>query len=143
MNTYNDFDTIFSNLVQRFIDKAEPDPLNLRDFAAQKNLLPVLYDWSGVFTINSNSDIIAFDFKDLDPPKLDLEHPKFITDPRIRNMAIFQGSKKYFELGKLIPEKPVDAQICPHCQGTGIESTSAKMKVQNIICYCGGLGWIP
>jgi hypothetical protein len=63
-------------------------------------------------------------------------------DLRIRNIALFQGSKKYPDLEVLI-EKPHDAHVCEYCQGTGVSPFAEKLSTDAIVCYCGGLGWIP
>jgi len=46
------------------------------------------------------------------------------------------------ELEGLI-EKLADARVCPYCRGTGIDTYAEKLKTDAIVCYCGGLGWIP
>jgi len=48
-----------------------------------------------------------------------------------------QGVKKYPELAALIPARPEEARDCDSCRGTGrIEA------LPQIICRCGGVGWI-
>lgn len=88
-----------------------------------------------MYTINTNGDVISFLWDDT-------LHGQIEFDPRIRNIALFQGSKKYPELKCLI-ERPDDATVCPHCGGTGMDPYAEKLKTDAIICYCGGLGWIP
>jgi hypothetical protein len=56
---------------------------------------------------------------------------------------LFQGSRKYPELAVLIPARPHDAPDCHFCKGTGREPMSEQLKLENIVCYCGGLGWLP
>lgn len=70
--------------------------------------------------INSAGDILSIVWDDS-------EHPQVESDPRIRNVALFQGAKK-----------------CPRCGGgTGVDPYATKLHLDNIVCYCGGLGWIP
>ena len=62
-----------------------------------------------------------------------------------RNLVLFQGAKKYPELSELVPSRPPDAEDCSHCNGTGIEPMNEKpgLDEERIVCYCGGLGWLP
>lgn len=89
----------------------------------------------GVFTVDVNGEIRSFLWDDT-------LHGQVEFDPRIRNLALFQGSRIYPELGALI-EKPEDARVCPHCEGTGMDSYAERLNTDAIVCYCGGLGWIP
>lgn len=126
---------LIDRLIQDYITDATPDPHNLRQLAAEKKVLPLLLDFGGMCAINSDGDILTFIWDDTERPQLE-------SDPRIRNIALFQGSKKYPELTGLIV-KPDDARVCSSCGGSGIEPYSAKLNIDNIVCYCGGLGWLP
>jgi hypothetical protein len=129
-------------LMEDFIRESTPDPLNLRRLASEAQVLPLFIDMGGVFAINTKGDIISFPL-DGEPLQVEEKLPKIEIDPRIRNIALYQGSKKYPELKNLIPLKPDNAQVCPHCGGSGIDPYAAKLNTDKIICYCGGLGWIP
>lgn len=113
-------------------DSATPE---LRKLVDEERVLPICSDMGGVFTVDVNGEVRSFLWDDT-------LHGKVEFDPRIRNSALFQGSKKYPELASLI-EKPEDARVCPHCGGTGIDAYAQKLNTDAIICYCGGLGWIP
>ncbi|MDQ1639481.1 MAG: hypothetical protein QOF62_2820 [Pyrinomonadaceae bacterium] len=134
--------------IEGFIAETSPDPLKLREFAAAEKVLPLIWDWGGVFTITPNGEIISFPFslaandKIVAFPLDESEEPRVESDLRLRNNALFGGSKKYHELKELIV-KPDNAQVCPHCGGTGRESYAEKYNIDGIVCYCGGLGWIP
>lgn len=151
MNISSDLSTRIAKLIQSYIAESTPDPPNLRQLAADKQVLPLSWDFGGVFTINvsgdiisfpfslnDNGDTVAFSFNDFD----DAEQPRVESDLRIRNIALFRGSKKYPELANLIV-KPDDARVCPSCGGSGIEPYAAQRNLDNVVCYCGGLGWIP
>ena len=135
MNISSDLSTRITKLIQDYITEPIPDPNNLRQLAAEKKVLPLTWDSGGVFTVNDKGDIISFLWDDWGEPQVE-------TDPRICNIALFQGSKKYPELKDLIV-KPDTARVCPGCGGTGIEPYAAKLNTNAIVCYCGGLGWIP
>jgi hypothetical protein len=120
-------------ILKQFLADSSPDPLSLRKLAAEIQALPLVADMGGCYAIRCNGDIVSFAWDS--PGELRLEE-----DPRIRNMAIFQGSKKHPALRALVPPRPADARDCPHCGGRG--ALPAPMP-ENVICYCGGLGWVP
>jgi hypothetical protein len=136
MSISKELSTRITDLIQKSISEFTSDPLNIRQLVAEEKVLPLFWDMGGVFAINANGDILSFLWDDT-------LHPQVEYDPRIRNIVLFQGSKKYPELKDLAPVKPDNAQVCPSCRGTGIEPTATKLNVDNIICYCGGLGWVP
>ena len=149
MNVTNDLSIRINKLIQDYIRDSTPDPLNLRQLAAEKRVLPLIWDWGGVFAINASGDILSFPFS-LNASGDAVAFPfdnadqdsRLESDLRIRNNTLFGGSKKYPELKELIV-KPDNAQICPSCGGTGVDQYAEKLKTDAIVCYCGGLGWIP
>jgi hypothetical protein len=63
-------------------------------------------------------------------------------EERLINLAFYQGALRYPYLRRLIPNRPLSARVCPHCEGRGkIELEGIDPNV--IVCYCGGLGWLP
>lgn len=110
-------------------------PPELQRLVAQENVLPLYGDMGGVLTIAADGEIRSFLWDDT-------LHGQIEFDPRIQNVALFQGSKKYPELEVLI-EKPPDAQVCSYCQGSGIAPFAEELGKESIVCYCGGLGWVP
>lgn len=136
MKITNTFSMMISQLLNNFLVESKPDQRGLYRIAVRTNVLPLYVEMGGVYAINVDGDIFSFSWDNLDLPREE-------TDPRIRNIVLFQGSKKYPELRDLIPERPDDAPICPHCHGTGIDSFSTLNNIEGIVCFCGGLGWIP
>lgn len=135
--------TISSKLKQQiearlneFLNSTEPDELDLRRISDELNALPLLLDMGGCFAIRPDGEIISFGWDE--EKKYEVE-----KDQRVRNIALFAGSKKYPELKELIPPRTQEDRDCPHCEGTGTLAINAELGVENIICYCGGLGWIP
>jgi hypothetical protein len=124
-----------AQLIENYAVEHGSDPPELRQLVNQEQVLPLFRSMADVVTINASGDVISFLWDNSLHGQLEL-------DPRIRNTALFQGSKKYPELASLI-EKPDDARVCPHCGGTGIDSFAEKLNTDAIVCYCGGLGWIP
>jgi hypothetical protein len=52
---------------------------------------------------------------------------------------IVMAGDTFIAVAEVILTRPIDAASCPQCQGKG-EFTG---PVENVICYCGGLGWLP
>ena len=125
---------------------ANPEPyligsengFDLRGLAAELNALPMFLDFGGCYAIRVDGEIVSFVWDE--PYSLKPEN-----DPRIRNLVLFQGARKYPELDELVPKRPPEAEDCSHCGGTGIEPMNEKLGFDEemIICYCGGLGWLP
>jgi hypothetical protein len=110
--------------LKQFLADSSPDPMSLRKIAAEIQALPLVLDMGGCFAIRCNGDIVSFSWDT--PCDVRIEE-----DPRIRNRALFQGSKKYASLQCLVPPRPADAPKCPHCHGTG----RLPEPMQNVICY--------
>src|SRR5215510_6818358 len=130
--------------IRKFVADPEPDlahsdePYDLRKLAAELELLPAMRDLGGCFAIRADGQIFSFlwDF----PYPLRPE-----VHPRIINIVLYQASLRYPELSELKPQKPPDAQTCSQCKGTGdpLFGTDLENKYDNIVCYCGNLGWLP
>lgn len=131
----NELSARIAELIEGYAITGESATPELRKLVEQEKVLPICSDMGGIFTVNVQGQVQSFLWDDT-------LHGNVEYDPRIRNAALFQGSKKYPELASLI-EKPDDARVCPHCGGTGINSFAEKLDTDAIVCYCGGLGWIP
>jgi len=125
-----------------FIVAAEPytigfePPLDLRALAGELGLLPALLDMGGCLGLLKNGEVASFLWDE--PATLRLE-----SDPRIRNLAYFQTSLKYPVLAPLVSQRPIDALTCSHCSGSGKWLGLNAKWADRIVCYCGGLGWLP
>lgn len=132
---------LIENRLKEFLNSTEPDPLNLRSVAANLNALPLLLDIGGCYAIRPGGEIVTFAWDD--EKNFEIEH-----DRRIRNIALFQGSKKYPELNELIPARSAHDLDCSHCKGTGRNPVYEQLGIEGganspILCWCGGLGWVP
>lgn len=111
-------------------------PLNLRTLASELRFLPVMLDGGGCVGLLLSGEAASFLWNE----------PRFLRaelDPRIRNMTRFQASLKYPALASLAPIRPIDAKTCEPCGGTG-QCLELPLKfAEHLICYCGGLGWLP
>lgn len=123
--------------VNEYVSDTAPDPQNLRSLAAAREVLPLFCDFGGCLAIRPDGEIVSLCWDAMDNLRIE-------GDARIRNIALFQGSQKYPELRTLIPPRLPESQDCPHCDGTGIETTAKQVGLEDsIVCYCGGLGWLP
>ena len=118
--------------IKQLIDSPHlPDPL-LRKVASDLQVLPIFTESGGWFGLNLNGDVISASWDA--PYQVRVEY-----DPRIQNLALYNGLKNYPELSELMPVRSAEDVTCPNCNGTGIHPLSEI----GIGCYCGGLGWLP
>ena len=128
--------------LEAYVNNPEPDlvnfdpPLNMRKLAAELNLLPVLRDMGGCYGLRPNGEIFSFVWDE--PYQLRIER-----DVRIQNLVLFQGAKSFPDLAEMVPARPPDARECEFCKGTGRADGLSAELAESVLCYCGGLGWVP
>ena len=112
--------------------------INLRKIAAELNVLPLYLDWSGAFGIRSNGEFFSFSYEKPYEIKTDYNQREI-------NGILFRGSKKYPELHEIMPLRTTNSIECSSCNGTGIDPMNEKIGFteERIVCFCGGLGWLP
>lgn len=120
--------------IKRYLADPNPQQPYLLGFVEHHQVLPLLVDWNGFFGLRPNGDILLI-LHDDRPVEVEL-----VEDSRIRRIALSQGTKKYAWVGELIPSRPSDAVACSGCGGSG--QIIIGGIVTEIICYCGGLGWL-
>lgn len=129
-------------LLQKYVSNPEPvwadaeKTINLREIAAKLKVLPLYLDWSGAFGIRPNGDFFSFIYNKPYGIKKDYNQREI-------NGVLFQGLKNYPELKELMPVRTSESIECNSCQGTGIAPLAEQLSISNLICYCGGLGWLP
>jgi len=111
-----------------------PDPLGLRALVAKFGALPLITDWGGCYAMQLDGEIVTYEWEE--PHRLAV-----LRDEQLRRTALFQGSRKYPELTPLVPARPSAATDCPSCGGTGVVVIKGQ-SLPNVICTCGGLGWV-
>src|SRR5262249_22927336 len=130
--------------LRKYLSDPEPkivfpaDPIDLRKLAAELNLLPAMLDMGGCYAVCPDGQIISFLWDS--PYDLRAEH-----DPRIINIVLHQASKQYPDLAELKPKRPPGARVCSICKGTGdaLFGMGLRKEYDNVVCYCGDLGWLP
>ena len=121
--------------LRAFLADTAPDPLGLRAVVEKFGSLPLILDMGGCYALRTDGEVVSFAWDE--PHGL-----MVVDDERLRNVALHQGSLKYPELKALVPSRPSGAIDCSSCGGTGTTSLGAR-SVASVICFCGGLGWIP
>jgi hypothetical protein len=103
------------------------------------NALPLLFDWGGFMALLQNGQVVWVPDDD-EPGEI-----RVVEEERVRNMGLFQGTKLHPDLQFLLPTRPSDAIECPDCRGTGKLTVpkGSEHLAEWIICFCGGLGWLP
>jgi hypothetical protein len=99
-------------------------------------LLPVWGDWVGSYALTPELDVVFsedFLLAEVDP----------VTDPRLRVITLYEASRRYPELAHLMPVRGPEDRTCPGCNGTGVVPNIPAEQRDKIICWCGGLGWVP
>ena len=104
--------------------------------AMRLGILPLSLDAGGVVGLKRDGSIVSVDWDD--PSE---EHP--IARARDKDVALIDGARRYEFSKSLLPARSPDARVCPECNGTGIHPLAAEAKVENVVCQCAGLGWIP
>ncbi|MEJ7848060.1 MAG: hypothetical protein WKF92_08240 [Pyrinomonadaceae bacterium] len=125
-------------LIQQFIHENHDSSAmkNLQNIAAKHDLLPLVFAWDPICIVPDGT-VISMIWDNLDDRKVE-------TDLRLVNMALFQGTRKYPQLENLRPIRSENDIECQYCGGTGVDPIAREInQTENIICYCGGLGWIP
>lgn len=136
MKAFVGFEEWHKSKLNEVCGESLPDPNGVNRVCREFDLLPLMFEMSGCYAIRANGEVVSFLYDDERDLRLE-------TDPRILNIALFQGSKRHPELATLVPPRPDDAIECSHCDGTGIEKMTASLGLDNFVCYCGGLGWLP
>ena len=122
--------------LRAFLADTSPDPLGLRAVVAKFGALPLITDMGGCYALRLDGEVVSFAWDE--PHGLAV-----VDDERLRNTALNQGSQRYPELAPLVPARPAEAIDCRSCGGTGIVAFEGRSLPNNVICFCGGLGWIP
>ena len=114
------------------------DPLGFegtwREAAVRAGFIPVYSDWESCFAITGDADVVHSDGS--------WDAPQRLTNSRFRHIVFAQASMRYPELSELRPVRQPEDPDCPSCGGTGLVRVG-DMVYDNMICECGGLGWIP
>jgi hypothetical protein len=110
-------------------------PDGLASIARQIGLLPVAWDMGGCFALAPTGEVVSWAWDEEDRRSLEL-------DALDRHRVLFQGAARYARLRPFLPARAADAQVCPGCKGSG-RPVGIPSSIENIVCTCGGAGWLP
>jgi hypothetical protein len=101
------------------------------------HVLPLWTDWVGCIALQPTGHLvfIAWD----DPDKVEALGAAGDQDRRMAHAARAQGSKRFPAIAGLAPVRDESARVCPSCGGSG----KLASVPDNIVCECGGVGWVP
>lgn len=129
---------------QEYISNPQPDwidsgkTIDLRKIAAELKVLPLYLDWSGAFGIQPDGEFFSFSYEKPYEIKTDYNQREI-------NGILFQGLKRHPSLQDLMPVRTDHSIECSDCKGTGIHPMNKTLGYteEKIVCFCGGLGWLP
>jgi hypothetical protein len=103
------------------------------------NALPLCFDWTAFMALRLDGQIAWIPYDD-EPGEVEV-----IKEERLRNLGLFRGIRLHPDLSFLMPSRPPNAIDCPDCRGTGKIAfpPSYKDLADSVLCYCGGIGWLP
>lgn len=128
--------SLFSRLF-RWHRPGSPASIEWEGAFRERGLLPVWADWVGAFGLTPDHDVVY------------IEHggradPQPVAEPHLRHVTLFNASRRYPDLARLAPERAPEDPTCPSCGGTGVvRQLDGRPAPDNIVCFCGGMGWLP
>lgn len=130
-----------ADAVRRHIDEVRQDwadhPFGVGDIASHHGLLPLSLDMGGFAALKSDGTVVVVVW-DEEPV---IEHP--VVSVKERDICLYVGSKRYPILARLLPERDPGSRVCPICEGTGKHPLAVQARIDNLLCSCGGFGWLP
>jgi hypothetical protein len=98
--------------------------------------LPLFLGWTETLGIRADGALVRWSTEGDWPGVREFDDRTWI------NIALVEGAKTYPQLQRLVPRRPPSATTCETCCGSGT-IRGPLGQVTEIICTCGGLGWIP
>jgi hypothetical protein len=120
--------------IARFPIERHPDLAYQEQYVAGYGALPLLIDWTCTIGITPDGALLEWS-TDNDNPWL-----KEVSDQRGARLALARGPRLFPGVAPLMPVRDPSAVDCPHCAGAGVTPLASKMP--NLVCFCGGLGWV-
>jgi hypothetical protein len=111
-------------------------PEGLPALAKRLGVLPLTWDMGGCLALRPTGEVVSWAWDQEEQVSLE-------RSARVRHVAMFQGAAKFVDLRPFLPVRPADAPICTSCSGTGIASGLPQELGEQVVCLCGGSGWLP
>jgi hypothetical protein len=104
---------------------------NWKDVARAAGYTPVFADWCFQYALDvAGQPIVSVDGSWRDG--------RVVRNPIWRNIILARASALHTELAHVRPVRGAEDPGCQSCKGTGV-----PLAGYDVICYCGGLGWLP
>jgi hypothetical protein len=122
-----------SAFIQERIDlfaKEVPEELRWQlPYVERHGALPLYIGWTETAAIRSDGEFVRWSTEEW-------ENAMELHEPTWTKIALVLGARRYPELARLIPSRPGLARDCEVCEGSG------RLPVADVICQCGGVGWV-
>jgi hypothetical protein len=112
-----------------------PDRRWLRPYVRDHRIFPLVIGWVETVGIAADGRICKFS---ADGEQRDYEGRREIDDRVMLIHALLVASRVVPQLESLRPIRPQDAVTCAACDGRGGYASHPE-----VICSCGGVGWVP
>jgi hypothetical protein len=127
--------TVLEAELARFL--AEPfGPPQAHTAAARHQVLPLFNDFMGCWALDMDGRLVFCAWGAIETVAPVSDHP---VDAAGSNAALALGSRHFPALAAIRPARPSDAVTCTTCDGSG----RLAEWPENVVCACGGLGWLP
>jgi hypothetical protein len=121
--------------VERFdLEAADGERRYLSALVRAHKALPLYSGWTETIAIHEDGVMVRWVTEEW-PGAQELDDRTWV------NLALVQGAARYPELRDLIPTRPDNALTCDSCQGAG-RIPGLPDNLKQIICGCGGIGWL-
>jgi hypothetical protein len=114
---------------------ASEEPIEAHQLATRHDVLPIWNDWVGCIALRPSGELV---FVPWEEPNTVESIPDTPQDRVMVHAARAVGGRRFPSISGLTPTRDAKAQECPTCNGVGRPPNIPE----NVICQCGGLGWI-
>jgi hypothetical protein len=121
--------------ILRFLRGSSKKPSVQESAARARNQRVVLSDWAGIWTVGEDGTPYFSE-------RTDLVDQVEVQELKGRNMARALAAERYPDMARFRPVRSNTDLDCSTCGGTGKIALPSNAQGQ-LICECGGLGWLP
>jgi len=106
-------------------------------FARLHHVLPLWTDWVGCIALRPTGQLVFFAWDE--PERVEPVGAAGDHDRRMVHAARAEGGRRFPRISGLAPVRDASSRVCPSCGGSG----KLGSVPDNVVCECGGLGWVP
>ena len=111
-------------------------PPEAAEGARRHDVLPLWNDFMGCIAIRPDGEVVFFSWDDVGALEVVAE---IGPDQAMVHAARGFGSRRFPMLAGIAPARGPEARTCGTCKGEGV----IPGVPENVVCECGGLGWVP